>query len=188
MLFSFYFIFMGRLCLVGYIFFPYLRIRFLINIYFFFHHLCPIVDVLQRNSYRKLIGPLIGTTEINRCKLLKWKHSISTPNSLYRSPSQTADNFERNSLYKVYRISNDTQIFEKLTLLHKKLNLAIKEAKDTYYSDLSTKLVKQKSNPKIYWSVLKRFSNNKKIPCIPSLFYENKLVKFFFCKTMFTDK
>ena len=85
---------MGRLCLVGYIFFPYLRIRFLINIYFFFHHLCPIVDVLQRNSYRKLIGPLIGTTEINRCKLLKWKHSISTPNSLYRSPSQTADNFD----------------------------------------------------------------------------------------------
>ena len=51
--------------------------------------------------------------------------------------------------------------------------------KDTYYSDLSTKLVKQKSNPKIYWSVLKRFLNNKKIPCIPSLFHENKLVTDF---------
>ena len=44
---------------------------------------------------------------------------------------------------------------------------------------MSTKLVKQKSNPKIYWSVLKRFLNNKKIPCIPSLFHENKLVTDF---------
>ena len=87
--------------------------------------------------------------------------------------------YERNSLYKVYRISNDPQIFEKLTFLQKKLHLAMEESKDTYYSDLSTKLVKQKSNPKIYWSVLKRFLNNKKIPCIPSLFHENKLVTDF---------
>ena len=53
------------------------------------------------------------------------------------------------------------------------------KSKDTYYSDLSTKLVKQKSNPKIYWSVLKRFLSNKKIPCILSLFHENKLVPDF---------
>ena len=59
------------------------------------------------------------------------------------------------------------------------MHLTIEESKDTYYSDLSTKLVKQKSNPKIYWSVLKRFLNNKKIPCIPSLFDENKLVTDF---------
>ena len=59
------------------------------------------------------------------------------------------------------------------------MHLTIEESKDTYYSDLSTKLVKQKSNPKIYWSVLKRFSNNKKIPCTPSLFHENKLMTDF---------
>ena len=53
------------------------------------------------------------------------------------------------------------------------------KSKDTYYSDLSTKLVKQKSNPKIYWSVLKRFLSNKKTPCILSLFHENKLVPDF---------
>ena len=52
---------------------------------------------------------------------------------------------EQNSLYKDYRKNNDTQIFEKLTLLQKKLHLAIEESKDTYYSNLSTKLVKQKS-------------------------------------------
>ena len=69
--------------------------------------------------------------------------------------------YERNSLYKVYRISNDPQIFEKLTFLQEKMYLTIEESKDTYYSDLSTKFVKQKSNLKIYWSVFKRFLNNK---------------------------
>ena len=60
-----------------------------------------------------------------------------------------------------------------------KLHLAMEESKDTHYSNLSTKLVKQKSNLKTHWSVLKRFFNNKKIPCIPSLFYENKFVTNF---------
>ena len=87
--------------------------------------------------------------------------------------------YEWSSLYKVHRISNDTQIFQKLTLLQKKFHLAVEESKDTYNSDLSAKLAKQKSNPKIYWSILKRFLNNKKIPCIPSLFHENKLVTDF---------
>ena len=58
-----------------------------------------------------------------------------------------------------------------------KVVVAMEESKDTYYSNLSTKLVKQKSNPKTYWSVLKRFLNNKK--SIPSLFHENKLVTDF---------
>ena len=87
--------------------------------------------------------------------------------------------YERNSLYKVYRISNDPQIFEKLTFLQEKLYLTTEESKDTYYSDLSTKFVKQKSNLKIYWSAFKRFLNNKKILCIPSPFHENKLVTDF---------
>ena len=86
--------------------------------------------------------------------------------------------YKRNSLYKDYRKNNNNQIFEKLTLLQK-LHLAKEESKDTYYSNLSTKLIKQKSNPKTYWSVLKRFLNNKKIPCIPSLIYENKLATDF---------
>ena len=54
--------------------------------------------------------------------------------------------YEQNSLHKDYRKNTDTQIFEKLTLLQKKLDLAMRESKDTYYSNLSAKLVKQKSN------------------------------------------
>ena len=53
------------------------------------------------------------------------------------------------------------------------------ESKNTYYENLSTKLVRQKSNLKTYWSVLKRFFKNKKTPCIPSLFHENKFVTDF---------
>ena len=58
--------------------------------------------------------------------------------------------YERNSLYKDYRKNNDTQIFEKLTLIQKKLHLAMEESKDAYYSNLSTKLVKEKCNVKTY--------------------------------------
>ena len=61
------------------------------------------------------------------------------------------------------------------------MHLTIEESKGTYCSDLSTKLVKKKSNPKTHWSVLERFSNNKKKYHLfhPSLFHENKLVTNF---------
>ena len=52
--------------------------------------------------------------------------------------------YEGNSLYKDYRKNNDTQIFEKLTLLQKKFHLAMEESKDTYYSNLQNKISKTK--------------------------------------------
>ena len=75
--------------------------------------------------------------------------------------------YERKHLYNDYRKNNDTQVFEKLTLLQNKFHLAMEESKDTYYSNLSTKLVKQKSNPKTNWFLLKRFLNNKKYTMCP---------------------
>ena len=53
---------------------------------------------------------------------------------------------KQNFHYKNYRKNNDTQILEILMLLQKKLYLAMEESKNAYYSNLSTKLVKQKSN------------------------------------------
>ena len=35
------------------------------------------------------------------------------------------------------------------------------------------------TSPKTYWSVLKSFHNNKKIPCIPPIFHENRFVTNF---------
>ena len=58
------------------------------------------------------------------------------------------------------------------------MHLATEEWKDTYYSNLSA-LVKQKSNPITYWSVLKRYLNNKKVPCVTSLLHDSKLVTDF---------
>ena len=58
--------------------------------------------------------------------------------------------YERNSLCKDYRENIDIQFFQLLTLLQKKLHLAMEESKDAYYSNLSIKSVKQNSNPKTY--------------------------------------
>ena len=40
-------------------------------------------------------------------------------------------------------------------------------------------LIEPSKSPKTYWSVLKSFYNNKKIPCIPPIFHENRFVTNF---------
>ena len=50
---------------------------------------------------------------------------------------------------------------------------SIEESKNTFYGNMSTKLVKQNSNPETCWPLLKSFLNNKKILCISSVFHEN---------------
>ena len=35
------------------------------------------------------------------------------------------------------------------------------------------------TSAKTYWSILKRFLNDKKIPCIPPLFHDNKFITYF---------
>ena len=52
-------------------------------------------------------------------------------------------------------------------LFKTKLYLTAEESKNAYYTNLSTKLVKQKSNPKTYWPVLKGCLNNKKNTMYP---------------------
>ena len=57
--------------------------------------------------------------------------------------------------------------------------MSIKELKGMYYTKLSSRLADTLTSPKTYWSILKTFSNNKKIPCIPPLFHENKFITDF---------
>ena len=45
-----------------------------------------------------------------------------------------------------------------------------------YYFKFSRKLAVNKINPKCYWSILKSFLNNKKIPCIPPLILNNQFI------------
>ena len=54
----------------------------------------------------------------------------------------------------------------------------IEISKQKYYSILSRKLATDKINPKCYWSILRSFLNNKKIPCIPPLIHNQFVVDF----------
>ena len=70
-------------------------------------------------------------------------------------------------------------LFEKFKALQYQLNISIEESKDKYYTKLSRRLADPLTSPKTYWFILKRFLNNKIIPCIPPLFHENKFITDF---------
>ena len=55
----------------------------------------------------------------------------------------------------------------------------IQNSKQIYYPKLSSKLANPATSLKTYWSILKTFLNDKKIPCIPPLFHENKFITNF---------
>ena len=56
---------------------------------------------------------------------------------------------------------------------------AIEVSKQQYYSRISKKLMDSSTSPKVYWSLLKTLLINKKIPCIPPLFHNNKSISNF---------
>ena len=56
----------------------------------------------------------------------------------------------------------------------------IAEAKDKHLAEpLSLKLEDPDTAPKTYWSIKKKFLNNKKVPIIPPVFFEGKLIPDF---------
>ena len=59
------------------------------------------------------------------------------------------------------------------------LNASIKVAKEKYCHNTVNKLMNTQKNSKVYWYLLKIFLNNKKIPIIPPLFYENRFITDF---------
>ena len=56
------------------------------------------------------------------------------------------------------------------------------ETKERYFSKLSEKLNDPKRAPKCYWSILNTFLGNKKIPIIPPLLVDNKIISDFVTK------
>ena len=57
--------------------------------------------------------------------------------------------------------------FEKSTSLQIQLGYLIENRKQNYHFRLTEKLRDRNTSPKNYWSLLKTFLSNKKIPCIP---------------------
>ena len=81
----------------------------------------------------------------------------------------------KNRAYNEYsRDKNNTDLLNKFQSLQAHLKTSIEEPKQKYYSRLSNKLLDSKTSPKSYWSILKTFLNNKKIPCIPPLLHNGK--------------
>ena len=82
---------------------------------------------------------------------------------------------EINNTYRIYILSNkNPQIFEKVNYLQNQLKLLTESNKERYYLRISKKLMDPMTSAKTYWSILKSLLNNKKNPCIPPLFHQNK--------------
>ena len=66
-------------------------------------------------------------------------------------------------------------------LLHQvsKCTKLIIEAKDEHLAELSSKLDNPNAAPKTHWSIINRFVNNKKVPILPPVFLEGKLISDF---------
>ena len=81
----------------------------------------------------------------------------------------------KNETHERYVKENkDPELLAKVKYLQNELNSIIKSNKQKNYSHLSYKLVDPMTSVKPYWSTLKMFLNNNKIPCISSLSHQNK--------------
>ena len=82
-------------------------------------------------------------------------------------------------LVRILKIEIILIFFDKFQSLQAHLKTTVEESKPTYYSRLSDKLLDTKTSPKLYWSILKTFLNNKNIPCIPPLLHKGKFIMEF---------
>ena len=82
---------------------------------------------------------------------------------------------KKNTFYRSQRksINFDYTTLDAMTL---EVSNAISISKTKYYEPLATKLNDPQTASKTYWSILKTFVNGTKIPVIPTLLGNNKLI------------
>ena len=87
---------------------------------------------------------------------------------------------ERDLFYqqlKKYKLNfTYSDVMNELTL---ELSSIISQRKDNYFLQLAKKLNDPQINAKTYWSILKTFFNGRKIPTIPPLLIDGKIVSDF---------
>ena len=86
----------------------------------------------------------------------------------------------KNKVFKNYRKNKtNIQLLNKLNFLQEPLNGLITKPENNYYKRIANKLNILLRDTKAYWSLLKCFLSNKKVPLIQPLFHENKFVTNF---------
>ena len=87
---------------------------------------------------------------------------------------------EKNAMYKNYLKNNKSnQSFETFQSFQSQLSSLIASLKNKYYSKVAKRLLDSSTSPKTYWSILKTFLNNKKIPVIPPIVHDKKYITDF---------
>ena len=84
---------------------------------------------------------------------------------------------EKNTVSKKSKKNPNKQI--KVRSLQRQLKILLEKSKRRYFFNLSKKLINPKASAKAYWSILKGFLTNKKIPCIPPFLHESKFITNF---------
>ena len=96
-------------------------------------------------------------------------------------------------LFWYYFIKNEINIINKNNLKNNESNQSfatfqsfqsqgsslIANLKNKYYSKVAKRLLDPSTSPKTYWSILKTFLNNKKIPVIPPIVHDKKYITDF---------
>ena len=82
----------------------------------------------------------------------------------------------KNAIYNKLICHNDSHLQLHLCYFQDLLNTIIEQAKRKYFENISHKLSNKNLNPKKYWSLLKIILNGKKIPCISSIYHNDKFI------------
>ena len=83
----------------------------------------------------------------------------------------------KDAAFKIYHNnSNNIGLECRLKYLLACLNLSFEVPKGKYYHNTVNKLINTKKISEVYWSLSTIFLNNKKIPIILPLFYENRFI------------
>ena len=86
---------------------------------------------------------------------------------------------EKNKIYQLYLKNKSNMLATKLETLQNLIYETLESCKGKYYENISKKLCSKAIAPKYYWSLLKTMLNDKKVPCIPPIFHDNKFVTDF---------
>ena len=83
---------------------------------------------------------------------------------------------KKNKAFKLYKNNRISGNFSNLQNLSQDLSELITIRKEDYNRHLASKLNDPQSSPKTFWKILKTFYNGNKIPLIPPIIVNDKLI------------